>query len=114
MSVGPFESEALAENKCTLLKAEGTSCLVREEVTEEKQDRKAPVQPRPTYVAVLSDGTSDEEIIVSEGDRLGNGGGIVVSIFENRLIVQEVDLSGFFRSVRRQLLNRFSHHLNPS
>ena len=89
VSVGPFESEALAENKCTLLKAEGTSCLVREEVTEEKQDRKAPVQLGPTYVAVLSDGTSDEEIIVSEGDRLGNGGGIVVSIFENRLIVQE-------------------------
>ncbi|MGB0965815.1 MAG: SPOR domain-containing protein [Litorivicinus sp.] len=86
--VGPYASNLIATNKCTLLKQEGASCLIRESVRA-LQPASIP-QSRPTYVAVLrepgNDGAGD--IIVSEGDRLGLGG-VVVSIFKDRLIVQE-------------------------
>ena len=89
VTVGPYQSAQIADNKCTLLKLEGASCLIREEQRAPSEQKRGERKVLPTYVAVLGLRGQSDDIIVSEGDRLGNKGGVVVSIFQDRLIVQE-------------------------
>ena len=46
------------------------------------------VKATPSYVAVVGLRGDGEDFLVSEGDRLGNGGGVVVAIYDDRLVVQ--------------------------
>lgn len=87
--VGPFQSLAIAENKCFLLELNGGECLIRQETRNYVDKVKDEIKTKPTYVAIVGMRGTDQDFLVSEGDRLGNQTAVVVSIYEDRLILQD-------------------------
>ena len=87
--VGPYQSLDIAENKCFLIKASGGECLLREQQKGYIEQIKQEVKINPTYVAIVGIRGTNEDFLISEGERLGNGTAVVVSIFEDRLILQD-------------------------
>ena len=90
LTVGPYSTRSIAENKCALLKLAGQPCVLRVEERTPTEVVRGEVKATPSYVAVVGlRGIENQDYLLSEGDRLGNGGGVVVAIYDDRLVVQE-------------------------
>ena len=104
LTVGPYSTRNIAENKCALLKVSGQGCVLRVEQRTPTEVVRGEVKATPSYVAVVGLRGDGEDFLVSEGDRLGNGGGVVVAIYDDRLVVQEGGLRAVLSMSQRELV----------
>ena len=114
VTVGPYTNRSNAENKCALLKVSGQNCVVRKEVRTRTEVARGETKATPSYVAVVGLRGDNEDFLVSEGDRLGNGGGVVVAIYDDRLVVQEGGLRAVLSMSQRQITGGASNSMAPS